>query len=679
MLDSRPDQLIRAEELMYNGRVEEAFKIVINFEKTSELGLKDQLSALLLKGIIYGLKNQFKEGVETGERAYSISQHLGLVPELIEALFLKALVVHLGKLEEASNLTLEAENLLNSLPVESYANITKLKLFLTYLRSWIYFYKNSFDIALELAFEGVTLGEKLNYNVVVGFNLVLIALIYPVKGEYDTALEHALKGLKMFERLDFQEGKALALYSIGNIYFNRGDLNKSLDFFQKSLSIENIMDNTKVDVLHFLGRIYMNKGELDKALQYSQQSVKLAEEILHYYLLILIRRNIGEIYRRKGEIDKAIEYNNQSLVLSEKMGNAVFMAHSLLSLLLVSIDNNSYEQAKMYLKRLENLSNEQKSTRVKHAYPLGKAIMLKTSNRMADHTDSARLLKQIVEDDILNPLFHLLAIVSLCDLLLEELSLYNNFEIVDEINPLVIKLFKIAEKQRSFSWIAEGKLLQAKLALIQMNIEEAKKLFTEAQNTAESYGLSLLSRKISKEHDNLLDQLEEWQSLKRDKAPISDRIKLASVDGVIGRLQGKLAVDAPEIIDENPTLLLIITEGGVLIFSHAFTDEWKRDDQLFSSFLTAFTSFSNEFFSKGLDRAKFGEFMILIKSVSYFSVCYLFKGQTYPATQRITRFSEAIRENAEIWQALEKSVKTGEILDLNRPPILKTVIHEIFK
>ncbi|MFX1477114.1 MAG: tetratricopeptide repeat protein [Promethearchaeota archaeon] len=678
MSDSRPEQLIRAEELMYSGRVEEAFEMILNFEKTGGISPKDQLSALLLKGVIYGLKNQFKEGVEVGERAYSMSQKLGLVPESIEALNLKALIVHLGKLEEAFSLVLEAEKLLNSLSDEPPANITKLKLFLTYLKSWIYFFKNNFNIALDFAFEGVTLGEKLNYEVVVGYNLALIALIYPIKGEYDTALEYALKGLKIFERLDFQEGKALVLYSMGNIYLNMGDLNRSLDFFQRSLSIENLMDNTKVNILHFLGRIYMNKGELDKALQYSKQSAKLAEKISHYYLLVLIRRNIGEIYRRKAEIDKAIEYYKQSLALSEKMGNIIFMTHSILSLLLVSIDNNSNEQAEKYLKRLENLSDKHKSTRVKHAYPLGKAIILKTSNRMGDHTDAARLLKQIVEDDILYPLFHLLAIVSLCDLLLEELSIYSNFEIVNEINPLTIKLFKIAERQHSFSWIAEGKLLQAKLALIQMNIEEAKKLFTEAQNTAESYGLSLLSQKISKEHDNLLDQLDEWQSLKRTKAPISDRLKLASIDKVIDRLQGKRGLEPPELTNEAPILLLIISEGGFTAFSKSFVEGRTFEENLISGFLTAFNAFSNELFSEGLDRAKFGEHMVIMKIVGSFSVCYFYKGQSYYALQKLTRFAEAIRENTEIWQALNKSVKTSEMLELDKPAALKSVINEIF-
>ncbi|MHA2391427.1 MAG: tetratricopeptide repeat protein [Promethearchaeota archaeon] len=678
MSNLRPQELIRAEELIDNGEIDEALEIITNFEKKCKMIPKEQLWTQLLRGRAHALNQQFQEGVEIGEQVYKLSNELGMVLETIEALILKAQIAFLGKLNKALDLILEAEKLFNSLRDESSIHTTKLKIIIIYMKSWIYIYKSDFKISLDLALEALNLGKKINFNVLMGYSLGTIATIYSSKGEQDSALEYAIKSLKHFEKLDFQVGVAHSHWLVGHIYSLKGNLNRALEFCERCLSMEKIKGINRVQALYDLGKIYMSKGELNKALQYTKQSAKLAEEIFNIYFLVLIRHNIGEIFRRKGETDKAIEYYKQSLVLSEKMGNTVLMVHSLLSLLLVNIDKNSSEQAQMYLKRLEHLSDKNESTRVKHAYLLGKAIMLKTSNRMADHTDAARLLKQVVKDDIYYPLYHLLAIVSLCDLLLKELSIYNNLEIIDEINPLIIKLFRIAENQHSYSWLAEGKLLQAKLALIQMNIEAAKKLLTEAQDIAKTHGLSLLSQKISIEHDNLLEQLDEWQTLKNNKAPISDRIKLASVDGVIGRLQGKFAVDAPEMIDEKPTLLLIITEGGILIFSYAFTDEWKRDDELFSSFLSAFTSFSNEFFSKGLDRAKFGDDLILIKSVSHFSVCYLFKGQTYPATQRLMRFIEQIQTTPSIWKNLIKSHKTSQDLNIKDVPFLESIITEIF-
>jgi hypothetical protein len=46
--------------------------------------------------------------------------------------------------------------------------------------------------------------------------------------------------------------------------------------------------------------------------------------------------------------------------------------------------------------------------------------------------------------------------------------------------------------------------------------------------------------------------------------------------------------------------------------------------------------------------------------------------------QKLTRFTEIIRESSEIWQALNKSVKTSEMLEIDNSPALEKVIDEIF-
>lgn len=82
------------------------------------------------------------------------------------------------------------------------------------------------------------------------------------------------------------------------------------------------------------------------------------------------------------------------------------------------------------------------------------------------------------------------------------------------INPLITQLLKIAENQHSFSWLGETKLLQAKLALIQLDLEGGKSLYRQAQQIAEDHGLNLLAQKISNEHDILLEKTEEWDKLR---------------------------------------------------------------------------------------------------------------------------------------------------------------------
>jgi hypothetical protein len=133
-----------------------------------------------------------------------------------------------------------------------------------------------------------------------------------------------------------------------------------------------------------------------------------------------------------------------------------------------------------------------------------------------------------------------------------------------------------------------------------------------------------------------------------------------------------------ELTDEDPVLLLIISEGGLPIFSYPFIDEWKRDNEMFGSFLSAFTSFSDEFFSEEFDRAKFGQYIVLLEPLPNFSICYLFKGQTQLAMQKLTKFAERIKNSTTLWETLEKFFKTNQVLEFKDCPSLKPLITEIF-
>ena len=133
-----------------------------------------------------------------------------------------------------------------------------------------------------------------------------------------------------------------------------------------------------------------------------------------------------------------------------------------------------------------------------------------------------------------------------------------------------------------------------------------------------------------------------------------------------------------EELAEEPIVLLIIAEGGVLIFSYSFVKELSFEDEIFGSFLTAFNSFSDEFFSEVLDRAKFGPYSVLMERISNFTVCYLFKGQVYLAQQQLSQFIKQIQEDDSILQTLNKYYETSRIVEFKDIPLLKSLIIEIF-
>jgi hypothetical protein len=94
--------------------------------------------------------------------------------------------------------------------------------------------------------------------------------------------------------------------------------------------------------------------------------------------------------------------------------------------------------------------------------------------------------------------------------------------------------------------------------------------------------------------------------------------------------------------------------------------------------MSAFETFSSEVFSESIDRIKIGENLILINPLESLLVCYVVKGQSYPALQKLHRFSDAIKWNTEIRESLNRALQTGEVLELDNPPSLGDVVNENF-
>ncbi|MFX1499875.1 MAG: tetratricopeptide repeat protein [Promethearchaeota archaeon] len=677
MVDSILGDLSYAEQLMYQAKFDETIKFLKDLEEKKTKSIQEQLLIYILRGKVNSYKEQYKKSVEVGDRVYKLNQKLGIISLTIDSLLLKARIVFLGNFKKALEHILEAENLINSISEKSTSDFLKLKADFLLIKSITCHYNTDHNKALELAQDWLTLRENLNEKLDIALIYCQIARIYLFKSKPNKALDYALKSLAIQEELQNKTGIATSLYFIGQCYYNKANFDKALKFTKNSLVIKQISTFTKLNAIHLLGAIYKERGEVERTLKYYIRAAKVAEQEGYVEHFLVNKIGIGTTYRMKGNLEKATEHLQNCIELSEKYKNSYGMSTSLFYLILTNLDNNSLNQAQINLKRLEKLTYENESRIFDHVGILSKALILKKKGRIRNFTEAELLLKQITEDEISSPLY-LLATVNLCELFLKELNMTNNSEVLDELNPLITKLSNIAKHQNAYLWLAEIKLLQAKLALIQMKIKKAEHLITQSQQIAELHGLNLLAIKISAEHDTLLEQLNTWNSLKKKDAPMSERIKLASFKGVIDRMQGRSAIVPPKLTHEIPVLLLIIGEGGFPLFSNSFTKDWSDKNDLMSGFLTAFNSFSGELFAKRLDRAKFGEYTLLMQSVEPYSICYLFEGQTYLANQKLKKFVEIIRNSAVIWRTMKKFYKINRVIELKDHPSLKTVIEEIF-
>ncbi|MFX1551570.1 MAG: tetratricopeptide repeat protein [Promethearchaeota archaeon] len=539
--------------------------------------------------------------------------------------------------------------------------------------------------AQEIAEKILRQSEDLNWHDKSIDALNIIAWVYRRLGKLEEALDTISKAEILikthFTELDKDiQKKVASLYLIkGSIFFARGNLKAIKDCLEVGINLAKLIDDKKL-LMHFtlnFGSYYGIKGNIEQSLNYQRQGLALAEQINDKQNIIIALNNLGCVYREQGNLEEAIEYINRSYKLSKETKSPT-ISIVLDSLFHVVLDNGDLKLAEKYLEEMDELKDQEEYEIIRLNYLINKAILLKATPRARNLSEAEKILKEAIEEDIVLYEAHIDALLNLCDIYLLDLHNTNDLEILNELSPYISQLLKIAEENNSYSLIAETKILQARLALLTFDIKSARKLLSKAQDIADKYGLNRLSIKISNEHDELIKQIDMWENLKESNSPISERLKITGLKEEMKRMIQKRRVEIPVLFEEEPLLLLVLTEGGVPAFSHPFSKDWKFSDELFSGFLSSFDSISKEVFSEGLDRAKFGDYTILISSFGNFLICYLFKGQSYYAKQKLGYFADHLKATSSVEQIFTNFLKNFHTIQLKKYPILEELIKESF-
>lgn len=637
------EEIKQSEQLMNEGKYQEALLLLNNFEGKQELTDSDSLSLCLLKSSILNKLGHYQESYKSGEQAYQESQNLKSYLQSIDALVnMSMALVWLGDLDKANNFVVESEDLLKSLIHESSIDLEQREASIAYVNAHISWFRGDMNQAIEYGKYSLKLRENLGNKHEIVESLYAIGQSYSVlKSDLDTALKYAERCQGLAEEINHQQMISFNLLNLGNI---------------SSL-----------------------KGEFEKALMYYKQCLPFFEESNNIQWISATLTNISIIYLHQGKLNLAVNYLKKSLNLAQETGNNWFIAIGLCNIIETLILKGDVEQAQKYFEELKQLNDKENNKWIEIAYLVSKALILKESPRIHNRAKAEKILKQVIQREIIPNLdINISAIVYLCEILLDELRITNDIGVLDDLNPYIRQLLDLAEKTNSFWILAETYVLQAKLAWLTLDLKEARRLLTQAQKIAEKQGMRRLAAKISIEHDDLLQKLNMWKKLKKSKEGLSKRIQLAKLSDQIEDMILKRREKGLEISEEEPFTLLIITEGGTSLFSHSFIKEKPFESHLFSGFLTTMDYFIREMFSERFDRAKFGEYTLLMKSIPPFFVSYIFKGASYYALQKINYFIDHIQKDESIWQNLMKSYQINKTIHIKEIPILESLIIDIF-
>ncbi|MFQ5820466.1 MAG: hypothetical protein ACE5I5_10805 [Candidatus Heimdallarchaeota archaeon] len=153
------------------------------------------------------------------------------------------------------------------------------------------------------------------------------------------------------------------------------------------------------------------------------------------------------------------------------------------------------------------------------------------------------ILEQVVDEEVADHSLTVTAMIHLCELLLFELKMTGEEEVLEEVKDLTHRLLDIAKQQSSHSLLAETYLFQSKFALMELDVERARKLLAQAHIIAEEKGLYMLARMVAQERDLLLSQLHKWERIIEQTPSRRKMIDLTQLDDLLERtIQKTVAV-----------------------------------------------------------------------------------------------------------------------------------------
>ena len=536
--------------------------------------------------------------------------------------------------------------------------------------------KEAFQIILELE-----QGDDLSLKELLSYKLVKANLLIQL-GKFLDAIELAKEIFQEFQKLGDLVSSLDVLLIQAYTHMIMINLSECEDVIRQTEDLFKIIKATSsLDLREreslferIKAGIHFFKGDIHTSLELNKKAYELAKDTGNKALISASLNNIADKFYHMKEYENAIKYAKEAFKIKNNRHLAVVLG----TLIETYVSKGDIKEAKVYLDHLRYHSKKIDTKNSKTFYYISKATILKSSLRARDRIKAEEIFNKLALDDTLLSEPRITAIINLCDLYLTELRITNDLEILNEIQPYIQKLLYIAEDQHLYLYLAETYFLQAKLSLLTLDIKKAKRFLTQAQKIAESYGIKRLAMKISYEHDELLRKTKMWENLKTSDVSLSERLELSGLNEQMENMIKRRMIEVPEISKEDPVMLLILTEGGNLLFSKKFLTDFSFEDDILGGILTTINFIISEIFSEGLDRAVFGQYTLLMKPAQPFLACYIFKGHSYFAHYKIKNFLDSIQNDSVIWQSLQNFFQKSKSVQLDDIPSFELLITEIF-
>jgi tetratricopeptide (TPR) repeat protein len=405
---------------------------------------------------------------------------------------------------------------------------------------WNYWGKGEYDLLLEYAKKALEIREKQGNERGVANSYAQIGVYYGMTGDVKECLELTQKAYNTLSENGKREQYKGWLHNIACCYYFMGEFDKALQTFQESYEFQKKMgfEYSSYNNLINIALIYYNQGELDKSLE-------IANECLSFYLraedkrlLAKILRDISRIYEKKGIFKKSLENLEKALEINLEIGNKDFIAGTYYDLILLTSKNKDLESARKYFTKLKDISEEIELKHINRLTLLAEGLILKNSAEFRDRIRAEVLFDQLLQEDLYFYL-RMEILLQLSELLLFELKETSDSRYLAKLQENISKLIEIGTTNKIPRVNIECLWFKSQLALLDLDVEKARELLTQALNIAESKGLNSLALKITDSKEKLIKQSIELEELEEESPTISKRMDILKVENGFKELKNK--------------------------------------------------------------------------------------------------------------------------------------------
>ncbi|NHJ47407.1 MAG: tetratricopeptide repeat protein [Asgard group archaeon] len=385
--------------------------------------------------------------------------------------------------------------------------------------------------------------EEIGNKRTFGRNQNWFGIYYAEKGDLDKALEHFEKALDNWEKNNQKDWIATGNNNIGAVYGLKGDINKALECYLEAYKIrqdQNIQGPT-IEASN-VAYMYYLKGELDKAYNLFKKELTTSEKYKNNRLIMLNLHLISNVYWQQGKAKEAIQTCKRNLKIREKLGNKLEIGYTLKQLINYYAELNQQEQAKKYLENFKAIIDEVDNKPLLLDYRISEALTLKISNQQRDRIKAEVLFDQLLEGKLIYQ-NHVAVLLNLSELLLNELQNTNDETILKKIKKHVNRIYGYAISNNSYLLTVEALWLQSQIAMIELNIKEARSKLQKAQEIINEKGLERLVTRIAIENEKLEKLSFELIEAGKKSYSISKRMEIINVQNTVKEIRKKRLIE----------------------------------------------------------------------------------------------------------------------------------------